>query len=113
MTENTQAKDTTAAAIQKAADQPQQEQQTGGLGHSPAQRKLVSRIQDSIDENGRYSYKLKDLSLGYAAGKGISEQEAKAEITQLFTKEMGMEPKDYLTQHRLEHGLSVDQGMGR
>lgn len=113
MTDNTQAQGTQDAAIRKSTHQPEQEQQSGGLGHSPAQRKLVSRIQDSIDENGRYSYKLKDLSLGYAAGKGITEQEAKAEITQLFTKEMGMEPKDYLTQHRLEHGLSVDQGMGR
>ncbi len=112
MTDNTHAKDS-AAGIQKSTDQPSQEQQTGGLGHSPSQRKLVSRIQDSIDENGRYSYRLKDLSLGYAAGKGISEQEAKTEITQLFSKEMGMEPKEYLNQHRLEHGLSIDQGNGR
>ncbi|BCX48598.1 hypothetical protein HAHE_25060 [Haloferula helveola] len=80
---------------------------------SATERKMVSRIQDSIDDYGRYSNKLKDLSLGYAAGKGISEQEAKQEIGKLFERDLGMSLKSYLEQHRLERGLEVDRNEGR
>lgn len=113
MTDNTEAKEAPAPGIQQSADQPKQEQRADELGYLPVQRKLVSRIQDSIDENGRYSRKLKDLSLGYSAGKGISEYEAKIEIGQLFERDMGMGIKNYLEQHRIERGLEVDRDTGR
>lgn len=86
---------------------------TNGLGHSSTQRKLVSRIQDSIDDQGRYSGKLKDFSLGYAAAKGISEHHAKMEISGIFEKEIGVSPMGYLEQHRIENGLSIEPSQSR
>jgi len=81
----------------------------------PQERKLVSRLQEAIDDRGRYSYRLKDLSIGYAAAKGCNELTAKEEINQIFKQQMGMGLQNYLDKHRLERGLSVDnsKGMGR
>lgn len=90
-----------------------EEKRTNGHGHSATERKLASRIQDAIDDRGRFSYKLKDLSMGFAAGRGISEQDARDEITQIFTKEIGQSPQEYLEASRIAQGLSVDQSRGR
>lgn len=71
--------------------------------------KLASRLQDAIDDRGRYSYKLKELSLGYAAGAGIKEEDAKEAVKAIFHERMGVSLQDYLTQHREENGLPVDK----
>ena len=78
-----------------------------------AEHKMVSRLQDAVDEKGRYSYQLKDLAIGYAAAKGIKENEAKDEIKATFQKQIGVGLQDYLEQHRVENGLSVDNDQGR
>lgn len=75
---------------------------------------MVFRLQDVIDENGRYSFRLKDLAIGYAAAKGMTELEAKQEINRCFEREMGIGLKDYLEDHRRERGLEVEpRGRGR
>ena len=76
---------------------------------SAEQRKIVYRLQDHIDENGRYNDALKPIALGYAAGKGISEYEARQEIDSHFKRDMGTSMKSYLEQHRIERGLDVDR----
>ncbi|MEM7601421.1 MAG: hypothetical protein AAF357_08390 [Verrucomicrobiota bacterium] len=79
--------------------------------------KVVIRLQDAIDEQGRYAAKLKDISVGYALGKGVSEHQAKTEIGQLFTQKLGVDLKGYLEQYREERGLpnenSQQQSNGR
>lgn len=71
--------------------------------------KLASRLQDAIDERGRYSYKLKEYALGYAAGAGINEEEAKEKIKAIFEERIGVSIQSYLEQHRHENGLPVDR----
>lgn len=78
-----------------------------------AEHKMVSRLQDAIDDKGRYAYRLKDMAIGYAAAKGIKENEAKDEIKATFAKRMGISLQGYLEQDRLENGLSVDSGNER
>lgn len=78
-----------------------------------AENKMVSRLQDAIDDKGRYAYRLKDMAIGYAAAKGIKENEAKDEIKETFAKRMGVSLQGYLEQDRLENGLSVDSGSER
>jgi hypothetical protein len=86
--------------------------QTPNADHSQLRtdNKLASRLQDAIDERGRYSYKLKEYALGYAAGAGINEDEAKEKIKAVFEERIGVSIQDYLEQHRHENGLSVDRG---
>lgn len=74
---------------------------------------MVHRLQDAIDDRGRYSYQLRDLATGYAAAKGITEYAAKLEIGAVFEKEIGVTLKQYLDEHRLERGLEVDVPRGR
>ena len=59
------------------------------------------------------SYRLKEIAIGYAAAKGISERAAKDEINQRFEQEIGVNLQGYLEQHRLERGLSVDNSQKR
>ncbi len=79
------------------------------------ERKLVSRLQEAVDDRGRYSYRLKDLAIGYAAGQGCRELAAREKINKTFEQQMGMGLQEYLEEHRLERGLSVDidKGKGR
>jgi len=76
-------------------------------------RKVVYKLQEHIDDNGRYSSFLKELSLPYAAGKGGSELEAKEAIDKNFQQEMGVNIQGYLEAQRLDRGLSVDNSNGR
>jgi hypothetical protein len=78
-----------------------------------AENKMVSRLQDAIDDKGRYAYRLKDIAIGYAAAKGIKENEAKDEIKASFEKRMGVSLQGYLEQDRLENGLTNDNNSGR
>ena len=80
---------------------------------SPEERKMVYRLAEHIDENGRYNDALKPMALAYAAAKGINEYEAKTEIDAKFERETGSDMKSYLEQHRLDRGLSVDNSRGR
>lgn len=73
-----------------------------------AERKVVSRLQEAIDDRGRYAYRLKDLAIGYAAAQGCSEVAAKDKINDLFQDQMGLGMREYLENHRLERGLSVE-----
>jgi hypothetical protein len=59
------------------------------------------------------SYRLKDIAIGYAAAKGLKENEAKDEIKASFEKQMGIGLQGYLEQHRLKNGLSIDTDQGR
>lgn len=77
-----------------------------------ADQELVFKLKQSIDNQGRYAYRLNDMSAGYAAGKGIQTEEARKEIEASFTKNIGKSPKDYLEQ-RFETRKSKDQGMSR
>ena len=78
-----------------------------------AEHKMVSRLQDAIDEKGRYAYRLKDIAIGYAAAKGIKENEAKDEIKASFQEKMGVSLQGYLEQDRLENGLSNETSTER
>ncbi|MBK1883530.1 hypothetical protein JIN85_13980 [Luteolibacter pohnpeiensis] len=77
------------------------------------EKKIVSSLRDGIDMRGRYKYQLKDFSIGYAAGKGISEQAARDQIGQLFERDMGISLHGYLEQHRLDRGLEVGKDQNR
>ena len=86
---------------------------TNGTNPSHAQLRvensMTSKLQYAIDNNGRYAPTLNALALGYAAGAGVKEQEAREDIKAVFQDRMGMSLKDYLTQHREENGLPVDR----
>ena len=82
-TENTTELSTAAPSAQSQTNGIDSNETQRDERKSATERKLVSRLQDAIDDNGRYSYKLKDLSVGYAAGKGITENEAKAEAAKI------------------------------
>ena len=71
------------------------------------------RLQDHIDEHGRYSDALKPITLGYAAGKGVSEYEAKQEIDGHFKREIGTDMKGYVEDYRRQRGMTVDNTNGR
>lgn len=77
------------------------------------EKKLISRLRDGIDMSGRYKFQLKDLSIGYAAGKGLSEQAAREAIEGHFEREMGVSVNRYLEQHRLDRGLEIGRDNGR
>lgn len=76
------------------------------------QKKIAYRLQDQIDEHGRYADYLKPIASGYAAGSGISEYEAKQEIGRQFEQEIGLSLKSYVENYRQERGLSIDNGRG-
>lgn len=80
---------------------------------TPEQKKTIFRLADHIDEHGRYADALKPMALGFAAGRGISEHEAKQEIDGLFKRELGKDLKSYLEKYRIDRGMSVDSGRSR
>lgn len=86
---------------------------SNGSDKDLAEKKLTAKLRDSVDDRGNYRYKLNDLSLGYAVGKGIDQHEAKQEIRNLFEREYGVEIKTYLENHREARGLKVDRDNGR
>lgn len=57
---------------------------------------LVYRLKGAIDQRGHYSYRLNDMSIGYAAGRGIHETAAKFEIESKFAEKFGATPHEYL-----------------
>ena len=73
---------------------------------------MTAKLQYAIDTNGRYATTLNTLALGYAAGSGEREADAKEQIKSVFHERMGMSIQDYLTQHREENGLPVDRSNG-
>lgn len=79
------------------------------IRHNAAERKMVSRLQEAVDDRGRYSYRLKDLAIGYAAAQGCTEHAAKEKINDAFEREMGTTLQGYLEGHRAELGLPVDK----
>ena len=99
---------TTAPNPESASKEPTNKaskDQSGHIKASPESKKTVYRLLEHIDENGRYADALKPVALGYAAGKGISEYEAKQDIDTHFKKEIGVDMKGYLAQHRKDRGL--------
>lgn len=77
------------------------------------QKKAVYRLADHIDDHGRYADALKTMALGFAAGKGVGEQNAREEIERHFKLETGKDIQSYLEEHRIKRGLSVDAGRRR
>ena len=71
------------------------------------QKSIAEGLRSCVDRRGNFSSKLKDISLGLAAGKGLSEYEAKKEVKSVFQKEYGIELQQYLDKHREERGLNV------
>lgn len=77
---------------------------TNGNGAQPAKEMnpdhdLVYRIKHAIDSRGRYSFRLQDMTAGFASGQGISNSAARQEIEDRFTAHVGLSPKDYLDKH--------------
>jgi len=70
------------------------------------ENKLTVALQESVDQRGKYGYKLNDLALGMAAGAGIKEVEAREQIKDIFENSLGVGLQDYLEQHREDNGLT-------
>ena len=64
---------------------------------------MAFKLKETIDKSGRYKYKLQDYSLAFAAGRGVSPQEAKNIIQDDFEKEFGIGMKDYLDNTREQY----------
>lgn len=78
-----------------------------------AEQELVYRLKTAIDSRGRYSFRLSDLSAGYAAGKGISVVAARQEIENEFSRQTGHSPQEYLDKHYQELKNSHSNGHSR
>ncbi len=74
------------------------ERETKSLDLHPDQE-LVYRIKSSIDQRGRYSFRLGDMAAGFAAGKDVSPTMARHTIENRFKEQLGMSPKEYLDKH--------------
>lgn len=68
---------------------------------------MVSKLQDTIETNGRYRRTLDAISIGYSAAKGISQKDAKMEINAIFEKSMGVGIHEFLENQREAEGLPV------
>lgn len=77
-----------------------QERKTNGQAQelNPDQE-LVYRLKAAIDSRGRYSFRLQDMTAGFAAGRGVSNTIARQSIEDNFTKQIGLSPKEYLDRH--------------
>lgn len=64
-----------------------------------AKTNVAYRIQNAIDDKGRYAFRLKDMAAGFAAAEGISPMAAKMKVEEIFTQKMNMTPHAYLDQH--------------
>jgi hypothetical protein len=64
-----------------------------------AEQEMLFKLKGAIDQHGRYSYRLNDLSTGYAAGRGVPIMSARHAIEHKFEQEFGISPKMYLDQH--------------
>lgn len=73
---------------------------------------LVYRLKGAIDQRGRYSYRLNDMSIGYAAGRGIHETAAKFEIESKFAEKFGVTPHKYL-EHQFKERDELRQANGQ
>jgi hypothetical protein len=76
---------------------------TGAANQQPEQdstdQQMVYGLKTAIDQRGRYSYRLNDMALGFAAGKQTSTLAARAEIEDRFTQSIGRSPQEYLNEH--------------
>lgn len=73
-------------------------------------QELVYRIKSSIDQRGRYSFRLNDMAAGFASGRGVTNTAARTTIENRFTEQMGMTPQEYLDKHydeRRAQGMEV------
>lgn len=70
--------------------------QTSDLRH---EQDLDFRLKNCIDQRGRYSFRLGDMSAGFAAGRNVSPAIARRTIEDNFTKQFGLTPQAYLDQH--------------
>jgi len=57
---------------------------------------LLYGIKSDIDREQQYGDRMKDRASGYAAGRGISQEEAYQEISAAFGQKFGRSPHDYL-----------------
>ncbi len=80
---------------------PTPERKPSGLDLHPDQE-LAYRLKSAIDQRGRYSFRLDDMTAGFAAGRGISNTAARTLIESQFTQHMGMSPQQYLDQRYQE-----------
>ena len=60
---------------------------------------MAYALKAQIDQYGKYSYRLSDMAIGYAAAAGTNRFAAKAEIENKFQKCFGQSPHDYLQNH--------------
>ena len=77
-----------------------------------ADQDLIYRLKQTIDQRGRYSFRLQDMVAGFAAGQNISTAAAQRNIEDRFTEEFGVSPRDYLDKHyndRREQGFETRQ----
>jgi len=85
------------------APQPGDERQRNGNGSElHPDQELVYRIKNAIDSRGRYSFRLADMSAGFAAGQNISNAAARRTIEDRFTEQLGLSPQQYLDRHYSE-----------
>lgn len=103
---------TSATQTVNTGNQPEQNK-APDIPANEAEKEMAWAIRGSINRSGRYSYEVDRLSLGFAAGKGISTYEARKQVESIFQKEMQLTPKQYLERHRQERGLKVEQSRGR
>lgn len=88
----------------------------GGDKGAQAELDMLYSLKSTIDSNGRFKYRLNDLSTGYAAGRGMDAVEARSEIIGKFEKQFGKDPLQYsneLFEQRRENSQSKSQSAGR
>jgi hypothetical protein len=64
-----------------------------------AMEEVLYHVKSNIDLEGRYLERLKVVSIGFAAGRGISPVAARTQIEKGFTEKFGQSPHEYLEQH--------------
>ena len=60
------------------------------------ERELASRLKSAIDRNGKYSYRLDDMTAGFAAGRNIPSYDARESIEDIFSETYRCTPHEYL-----------------
>jgi hypothetical protein len=81
-----------------------------------AETDMVYKLKTAIDQRGRYAYRLNDMASGFAAGRGVTPMEARAEIETSFRKTFGKSPQEYLDAHYeqlREHSSKLAASKGR
>ncbi len=63
------------------------------------ERELASRLKNAIDQNGRYRFRLQDMTAGFAAGRNVPAIEARGQIEDMFTETYRCTPHEYLDRY--------------